>query len=77
MDSVLKSNNQQINIKYTNLEKQKVYNPNQEGNIAYKIKNDMTRYIDTDLFVSKNISVLIYNKILHIKEIKILKNISF
>ena len=62
MDSVLKSNNQQINIKYTNLEKQKVYNPNQEGNIAYKIKNDMTRYIDTDLFVSKNISVLIYNK---------------
>lgn len=62
MDSVLKSNNQQVNISYTNGNKQKVYNPNQEGNIGYKIKNDMTRYINTDLFVSKNISVPIYNK---------------
>lgn len=62
MDSVLKSNNRQIDIGYTNGNKQKVYNPNQEGNIGYKIKNDMTRYINTDLFVSKNISVPIYNK---------------
>ena len=62
MDSVLKSNNQQVDIGYTNGNKQKVYNPNQEGNIGYKIKNDMTRYINTDLFVSKNISVPIYNK---------------
>ena len=62
MVSVLKSNNQQVDIGYTNGNKQKVYNPNQEGNIGYKIKNDMTRYINTDLFVSKNISVPIYNK---------------
>ena len=62
MDSVLKSNNRQIDIGYTNGNKQKVYNPNQEGNIGYKIKNDMTRYINTDLFVSKKISVPIYNK---------------
>ena len=62
MDSVLKSNNQQVDIGYTNGNKQKVYNPNQEGNIGYKIKNDMTRYINTDLFVSKKISVPIYNK---------------
>lgn len=62
MDSVLKSNNQQVDIGYTNGNKQKVYNPNQEGNIGYKIKNDMTRYINTDLFVSKNISVPIYDK---------------
>ena len=62
MDSVLKSNNRQVDIGYTNGNKQKVYNPNQEGNIGYKIKNDMTRYINTDLFVSKNISVPIYNK---------------
>ena len=62
MDSVLKSNNQQVDIGYTNGNKQKVYNPNQEGNIGYKIKNDMTRYINTDLFVSKNISVPIYKK---------------
>ena len=62
MNSVLKSNNQQVDIGYTNGNKQKVYNPNQEGNIGYKIKNDMTRYINTDLFVSKNISVPIYNK---------------
>lgn len=64
MDSVLKSNDQQINISYTNGNKKKIYNPNQEGNIGYKIKNDMTRYISTDLFVSKEISVPIYdNKI--------------
>ena len=62
MDSVLKSNNRQIDIGYTNGNNQKVYNPNQEGNIGYKIKNDMTRYINTDLFVSKKISVPIYNK---------------
>ena len=62
MDSVLKSDNMQVDIGYTNGNKQKVYNPNQEGNIGYKIKNDMTRYINTDLFVSKDISVSIYNK---------------
>lgn len=62
MDSVLKSDNRQVDISYTNGNKQKVYNPNQEGNIGYKVKNDMTRYINTDLFVSKNISVSIYNK---------------
>ena len=61
MTSVLKSNDQQVNISYTNGNKRKVYNPNQEGNIGYKIKNDMTRYIDTDLFVSKNITVPIYD----------------
>ena len=61
MTSVLKSNDQQVNIGYTNGNKKKVYNPNQEGNIGYKVKNDMTRYIDTDLFVSKNITVPIYN----------------
>lgn len=61
MDSVLKSNDQQVNIRYTNTQERKVYNPNQEGNIGYKIKNNMTRYIDTSLFVSKDISVPIYD----------------
>ncbi len=60
MDSVLKSDNQQVNISYTNTQERKVYNPNQEGNIGYKIKNNMTRYIDTNLFVSKDIGVPIY-----------------
>ncbi len=61
MDSVLETNGQQVNISYTNGGKKKVYNPNQEGNIGYKIKNDMTRYIDTSLFVQKKISVPIYS----------------
>ena len=62
MESVLKSDGEQVNIGYTNTQKQKVYNPNQEGNIGYKIKNDMTRYINTDLFVRKTISVPIYDE---------------
>ena len=61
MDSVLKSSGQQVDVGYTNGNKKKVYNPNQEGNIGYKIKNDMTRYIDTSLFVKKKISVPIYS----------------
>ena len=61
MDSVLRSNDEQVNIRYTNTQERKVYNPNQEGNIGYKIKNNMTRYIDTNLFVSKDISVPIYD----------------
>ena len=62
MNSTLKSDNMQINIGYTNNNKQKVYNPNQDGNIGYKIKNEMTKYIDTSLFVKKKISVPIYDK---------------
>ena len=62
MNSTLTSNNMQVNIDYSNGNKAKIYNPNQKGNIGYKIKNEMTRYIDTDLFVSKKISVPIYNK---------------
>ena len=61
MNSVLKSDDEQVNISYTNKQEAKVYNPNQEGNIGYKIKNNMTRYIDTKLFVSKKISVPIYD----------------
>ena len=47
MNSTLTSNNRQVNISYENEQERKVYNPNQEGNIAYQIKNNMTRYIDT------------------------------
>lgn len=62
MESVLTVDNQQVNIGYTNEETEKVYNPNQEGNIGYKIKNAMTSYIDTGLFVSKNVTVPIYDE---------------
>ena len=62
MESVLTVDNQQVNIGYTNEGTEKVYNPNQEGNIGYKIKNDMTNYINTDLFVSKNVTVPIYDE---------------
>ena len=48
-------------IGYQNSQKTKVYNPNQEGNIGYQIKNNMTSYIDTSLFTSKKITVPIYN----------------
>lgn len=61
MDSVLRSDDEQVNIRYDNTQERKVYNPNQEGNIGYQIKNNMTRYIDTKLFVSKKISVPIYD----------------
>lgn len=61
MDSTLTSNNRQVNISYENEQERKVYNPNQEGNIAYQIKNNMTRYIDTKFFVNKEITVPIYD----------------
>ena len=61
MNSALQSDGMQVNISYTNGNKKKVYNPNQEGNIGYKIKNDMIRYINTGLFVNKKISVPIYD----------------
>lgn len=62
MDSVLRSDDEQVNIRYNNTQERKVYNPNQKGNIGYQIKNNMTRYIDTKLFVSKKISVPIYDR---------------
>ena len=61
MTSVLKNDNNEITIGYQNTQKTKVYNPNQEGNIGYQIKNNMTSYIDTSLFTSKKITVPIYN----------------
>ena len=46
MDSVLRSNDEQVNIRYTNTQERKVYNPNQEGNIGYKIKNNIIKIIE-------------------------------
>ena len=64
MTSVLKSDDQEIVIGYENSQKSKIYNPNQEGNIGYQIKNNMTSYISTGLFTNKKIKVPIYkNKI--------------
>ena len=64
MTSVLKSDDQEIVIGYDNSQKSKIYNPNQEGNIGYQIKNNMTSYISTGLFTNKKIKVPIYkNKI--------------
>ena len=61
MTSVLENDNNEIEIGYQNSQKTKVYNPNQEGNIGYQIKNNMTSYIDPSLFTSKKITVPIYN----------------
>ncbi|HIS37941.1 MAG TPA: DUF5011 domain-containing protein [Candidatus Onthousia faecavium] len=59
--ATLKYNDSEVMMKYNNGDKEKVYNPNEEGNIGYQVKNDMTRYINTDLFVSHKVNVPIYD----------------
>ena len=59
MTGVLLSDNTEVSIGYTNTD-EKIYNPNQEGNIGYKVINDMTRYVSTDLFKRTKIEVPIY-----------------
>ncbi len=38
------------------------YNPKTKGNIGYQINHDMTKYIQSDLFKKRNITVPIYDK---------------
>ena len=61
MTSSLKYNDVEVIMRYNNGDGEKVYNPNEEGNIGYQVKNEMTRYITTDLFTTKRISVPIYD----------------
>lgn len=47
-------------IRYDNGDNDKVYNPEEEGNIGYQIVNTGIEYIDTKLLVNKEITVPIY-----------------
>lgn len=59
MTGVVKADSQEVQISYNN-DGNKVYNPNQEGNIGYQVINNMTRYVSTDLFTKTKIVVPIY-----------------
>lgn len=48
-------------IAYQDSDKVKKYNPNKKGNIGYVINNTTSKYIKSDIFVKKEISVSIYN----------------
>lgn len=61
LNDSLRDNNSIITTSYNTSDKAKIYNPNQKGNVGYFINNKMTEYINTDYFVSKNISVPIYS----------------
>lgn len=41
----------------------KVYNPSEKGNIGYYIENNVSKYLKSDIFVKKKISVNIYEKL--------------
>ncbi len=60
MTGVLTNDGEEVKIGYTN-SGNKVYNPNKEGTIGYKVVNEMTRYVSTDLFVRTAIEVPIYD----------------
>ncbi len=60
MDTTLSNDGQDIQIKYDNGDNDKIYNAKQKGNIAYQINNKLNQYINTDLFVKKEIDVPIY-----------------
>lgn len=62
MDQTLQDNNDEILIRYDNGDNDKIYNPKQKGNIGYQVVNRMTTYINTKLFVSKEIGVPVYEK---------------
>ncbi len=49
-------------ISYDTTGTSKIYNPKEKGNIAYQINNNLSKYIDTNIFVKKEYSVPIYNK---------------
>lgn len=61
MSTALKYNDSEVKIKYDNGDNAKVYNPDEKGNIGYQVKNDMTKYIETDLLVKKDVEVPIYD----------------
>lgn len=66
MTSVVTNDSTELQVGYSNKEN-KVYNPNQEGNIGYQVINNMTRYVSTDLFVKTDIEVPIYDDIVTYK----------
>ena len=44
------------------MEKEKIYNPKEKGNIGYQINQEMSKYIDTSLIENKEIEVNVYDK---------------
>ncbi len=62
MDRTLTSNDEEIQIRYENADHSAIYNPKQQGNIAYQIVNELNRYVNTNRFVSHEIKVPVYEK---------------
>lgn len=60
MTGVAANNGIEVEIGYEN-KGAKIYNPNKEGNIGYKVINEITRYVSTDLFARTKITVPIYD----------------
>lgn len=56
-----------INISYDTKGNVKIYNPKEQGNIAYQIQNNLIRYVDTSYLVNKEIVVPIYEGIVTYK----------
>lgn len=59
-DSVLTRDGEPVQIQYLDGKKTAIYNPNQKGNLGYRISNEMTQYIKTGSFVKKKVTVPIY-----------------
>lgn len=63
MDGVLEGDTlDNFLISYDTNSTSKIYNPKEKGNIAYQINNNLSKYIDTNIFVKKEYNVPIYNK---------------
>ncbi len=61
-DGVLGQEGNPVDISYPSSNVINIYNPKAKGNIGYIIANQMTQYIKTSYFASKNIKVPIYKK---------------
>ena len=63
LNDSLYDKNSLVTTSYNTEDKAKIYNPNQTGNVGSFINNNITEYVKTDYFVSKNITVPIYSKL--------------
>lgn len=68
LDNTIKSNGENVETFYKTSNKSKIYNPKQKDNVGYFINNKTSRYLKTDYFVKKQISVPIYKGIFKYKK---------
>ena len=58
--SIYDDNDELVNIYYDDTVKYTQYNPSEKGNVGYYINNNVSKYIDTNYFVTHQIEVPIY-----------------